>query len=288
MPLLELQDVSITLEGKAIVQEANMQIFPRELVALCGPSGVGKSTLLQAIAHLLPDSAYETEPSHQSIGHKITSWLTGESAWNSSRPSAFKVRGKMLFCGQDLGESSASSWQRLRGVELGFMMQNAAENFDERKSVISHFVEAVHAHEPDAKVADISERALKLLYRMHFAYPERILKQYSYEFSQGMCQRLALALALILRPKLLLADEFTSALDLCTKLNVLSLIKELQEEMGFAMLFITHSVQEANFLSDRIYMLQGGRLSMQPQQRPEPARAASVSQIGARGGAHDQ
>ena len=81
-----------------------------------------------------------------------------------------------------------------------------------------------------------------------------------------MCQRLALALTLILRPQQILADEFTSALDLYTRLVVLRLIKELQHELGFALLFITHYPQEASFMANRIYSLHQGKLSVSNSQ----------------------
>lgn len=278
-PLLQLKDVSISIGEQPLLSHVNLHVNAGESVALCGPSGTGKSTLLKAIAHLLPvePPAKTATPSDskllQRLGHLTAWWRWGQ--WGHSgleRPHAltlepramrrFTVTGQMLLAQQELSTLNARQWQQIRGKQLGFMMQSAGENFDERQNVMRHFIEAVHAHDKSVPVHTIKEEALRLLYHMHFAYPERILNQYSYEFSLGMCQRLALALTLILKPQLILADEFTSALDICTRVEVLRLIKELQRTYDFALLFITHSSQEAKFMANRIYTLAQGQVSV--------------------------
>ena len=185
-PLLELTNVGISLAGQPLLTHVNLTVNAGEAVALCGTSGRGKSTLLKAICGLLPKS--------------------------------FAQSGQILFQGTDLSTLSAKQWQQLRGPGMALMGQNVSENFDERASVLSHFVEAVHAHDKKRSRESIKAQALELLYRLELAYPERILNQKSYEFSQGMSQRIVLALTLMLRPQLILADEFTSALDLSTRL----------------------------------------------------------------------
>ncbi len=222
-PLLELRDVGISLTGQPLLTHVNLTVNAGEAVALCGTSGRGKSTLLKAICGLLPKS--------------------------------FVRSGQILFQGTDLSTLSAKQWQQLRGPGMALMGQNVSENFDERASVLSHFVEAVHAHDKKRTRESIKAQALELLYRLELAYPERILSQKSYEFSQGMSQRIALALTLMLRPQLILADEFTSALDLSTRLAVLTELKTLQAEFGFALLFVTHHPDEASFMAQRRYDL---------------------------------
>lgn len=222
-PLLELTDVGISLGAQPLLSHVNLTVNTGEAVALCGTSGRGKSTLLKAICGLLPKN--------------------------------FHTSGSICFHGTDLNTLTPKQWQKLRGPGIALMGQNVSENFDERVSVLSHFIEAVRAHDHGRSRDSIKAQALELLYRLELAYPERILSQKSYEFSQGMCQRVALALTLMLRPHLILADEFTSALDLSTRLAVLTELKALQAEFGFALLFVTHHPDEAHFMAQRRYDL---------------------------------
>lgn len=228
-PLLALQQVGITLHGTSLLHSVQLTVAPGEAVALCGSSGQGKSTLLKAICGLLPHG--------------------------------YEVTGTLRFAGHDLTHLSSAQWRALRGPGIALMGQNVSENFDERHTLGSHFIEAVQAHDPKRPRAVIKEQALELLYRLELAYPERIWRQRSSEFSQGMCQRIALALTLMLQPQLILADEFTSALDLNTRLTVLTELKALQAELGFALLFVTHHPDEARFMAQRRYELSHGTLT---------------------------
>ena len=237
-PLLQLTAMSISTNEQVLMHDVTLTVHAGESVALQGTSGLGKSTLLKAICGLLPQQR-------------------------------FTVAGHMKFLGRDLRHLTPKQWRALRGPGLALMGQNISENFDERQKLLSHFIEAVRAHEPGRSKADITHAALDLLYRLELAYPERILHQYSYEFSLGMSQRVALALTLILKPKLILADEFTSALDLNTRLAVLTELKALQQELGFALLFVTHHPDEAHFMAQRSYILHDGTITPQPTTPPE-------------------
>lgn len=237
-PLLQLTAMSISTNEQVLMHDVTLTVHAGESVALRGTSGLGKSTLLKAICGLLPQQR-------------------------------FTVAGHMKFLGRDLRHLTPKQWRALRGPGLALMGQNISENFDERQKLLSHFIEAVRAHEPGRSKADITHAALDLLYRLELAYPERILHQYSYEFSLGMSQRVALALTLILKPKLILADEFTSALDLNTRLAVLTELKALQQELGFALLFVTHHPDEAHFMAQRSYILHDGTITPQPTTPPE-------------------
>lgn len=294
--LLQLKDVTISIGEQILLSHINLHVNAGESVAICGHSGAGKSTLLKAIAHLLPVMPQTKMTDTSANGFTITNnplrnlwrfvsfWRSRYSGleWpNSITPDphatrCFTVTGQMLFNQQELSRLNARQWQQIRGKQLGFMMQSAGENFDERQNVMRHFIEAVHAHDKSVPVRTIKEEALRLIYHMHFAYPERILNQYSYEFSLGMSQRLALALTLILKPQLILADEFTSALDICTRIEVLRLIKELQRTYNFALLFITHSAQEAQFMANRIYTIEKGKVSAK-EAHPTPLPESKIA-----------
>ncbi len=250
-PLLQLRHVTIKLNDMVLLRDINLHVAEKETVALMGVSGCGKSTLLKAIMQLLPTAKSQT-------------LLTTDTA---ALPQ-YHIAGSMRFYGQELTALSDHAWQEIRGKQIGMVIQNAPDNFDERKMIMQHFYEAVAAHKKKLfhhlskyEKQEVADEAYRILYSLRMPYPERIRHMYSYEFSVGTLQRIALALCLILQPQLILADEFTSALDLYTRLEVLQQLKQLQEEMGFGLLFITHYPDEAAFMAERTYTIDQGTIS---------------------------
>lgn len=221
--LLQINNLTIAGKDKVFVKNAALSLDQGECIALTGPSGSGKTTLLKAICHLLTQD--------------------------------FTVSGKICFLGNDIGNLTLRQLNKYFGSEISMILQNPADNFDDRKSILSHFEESMHASSPKAK-EEVRQLAVDLLYKMQLAYPQNLLKRRSFELSQGMCQRVILALILMQHPKLILADEFTCSLDIITRVQILQLLKKLHKEMGFALLFITHNEDEARFLAERTYHLE--------------------------------
>ena len=226
-PLLQINNLTITCKDKVFVKNACLSLEQSECIALTGPSGSGKTTLLKAICHLLPQN--------------------------------FTVSGQICFKGQDISDLNLRKLNQYLGSGLTMILQNPADNFDDRKSILSHFEEAMQASSKEAK-EEVKRLAVDLLYKMQLAYPQNLLKRRSFELSQGMCQRVILALTLMQRPKLILADEFTCSLDIITRVQILQLLKNLHQEMGFALFFITHNDDEARFLADRGFHLENAIL----------------------------
>ena len=226
-PLLQINDLTISCKDKLLVKNAGLCLNQGECIALTGPSGSGKTTLLKAICHILPQS--------------------------------FTVSGKICFLKNDISKLNLWELNKYLGTGITMILQNPADNFDDRKSILSHFEEAMHASSLKAK-EEVKRLAVDLLYKMQLAYPQNLLKRRSFELSQGMCQRVILALTLMQRPKLILADEFTCSLDIITRVQILQLLNNLHQEMGFGLLFITHNKDDARFLADRTYHLEHATL----------------------------
>lgn len=225
--LLQIDKLSVKTRDKVFIQDACLTINQGESVALTGASGCGKSTLFKAICRLLP--------------------------------SNYSISGTTVFAGTDISKLNLRQLRKFFGSGFTMILQDPEENFDDRKSILSHFEEAAHAAGLyDKKV--IKDKAVELLYKMQLAYPQNLLKRRSCELSRGMCQRVILGLTLMQKPKLILADEFTCSLDLITRVQILKLLKELQQEQGFALFFITHNEDEARFLSSSAYHLENSIL----------------------------
>ena len=225
--LLQINNLSITNGDRIFVKNANLVLKQGDCTALTGPSSVGKSTLFKAVCHLLPCD--------------------------------FSVSGDIYFDSQNISMLNLKQLRSYFGSGFTLILQNPQENFDDRKNILSHFEEAMRATSKESKLK-VKELAVNLLYKMQLAYPQNLLKRRAFELSQGMAQRVILALALLQQPKLILADEFTCSLDVITRIQILQLIKNLQREMGFSLFFITHNEDEVKFLNAACYHLENGTL----------------------------
>ncbi|GIQ67828.1 ABC transporter ATP-binding protein [Xylanibacillus composti] len=224
--------VSYRHQGQSVPVLRNFSLALRkgEIVTVLGESGSGKSTMAKAVTGLLP-------------------------------PSAHVAGGTLAVGGDVIANLSAGSipWERIRGTEVALLFQDARQALNPVMTIRQHFREALlhHRRAPAHEVATISSR---LLGKLGFADPAAVLASYPFQLSGGMCQRVCLALALCLEPKVLIADEPTSALDTVSQREVLALLKHAQEEFGLAVLMITHDLEVAGAISDRIIVLHKGEL----------------------------
>ena len=230
-PLVRAEDVTVRFESRdATVQAVNSVSFtldPGEVLCILGESGSGKSVTLRALMRLLP-------------------------------PRRSVLSGRIEIGGHDVLAMSERALADLRGTEVGMIFQEPMVAFDPVYSVGRQITETIVRHEGGSR-EEARRRALDLLERVRIPSPARRLRAYPHELSGGMRQRAMIALALSCRPSLLLADEPTTALDATVQIQILLLLRELQRELGMAVIFVTHDVGVAVEIADRIAVMYGGR-----------------------------
>ena len=150
--------------------------------------------------------------------------------------------------------------RRLRGNEIAMVFQNAALAGNPMKRVRHQFYETVASHYGKVSKQECYAKGEELLRTLHFSDPKRVMKSYPFELSGGMNQRVALAVAMVNHPKLMLADEPTSALDVTVQAQVVKRMKELRDQFGTAMLVVTHNMGVVAQLCDLVGVMYGGRI----------------------------
>jgi peptide/nickel transport system ATP-binding protein len=206
--------------------DVSLSIAPNEILCIVGESGSGKSIMANAIMRLLPDS------------------VTVEN-------------GRILFEGRDLCTTPAAEMRRIRGAEIAMIFQEPMTALNPLRTIGDQIGEMLEIHTELSK-ADIRARVLALLSDVHIPDPKATAKAYPHELSGGQRQRGMIAMALALDPKLLIADEPTTALDVTTQAQILKLIRELQARRKTAVLFITHDFGVVAEIADRVVVMQHG------------------------------
>ena len=210
----------------AALREISLAVAPGESMGIVGESGCGKSTLLKAITGVMP-------------------------------PNALIRRGAIRFQGQDLVQAGPATWRRARWSGIAMVAQSALNALNPVKRVSAQIAEAILAHEdwPREKIRS----RIRELFEMVGVDPARI-DDFPHQFSGGMRQRVLIAMALALRPPVLLADEPTTALDVIVQDQIFRRIKALQGELGFAMLLVTHDLGLVIENCERITVMYGGMI----------------------------
>ncbi|HZC74924.1 MAG TPA: ABC transporter ATP-binding protein [Gaiellaceae bacterium] len=208
------------------VDDVSLEIGEGEVVGLVGESGCGKSTLGRGILGLLPEGA--------------------------------RADGEVLYGGRNLVGLSPRELRRLRGPDLGLVFQEPMTRLNPLSRISEHFRETLKQHEPNLSDADMRRRSLETLGRM--GIPPTRFDQYPHEFSGGMRQRIMIALALVLRPKLLVADEPTTSLDVIVEGQILALLADLKRSFGTALLLITHNLGIVAESCDRMAVMYAGNI----------------------------
>ncbi len=231
-PLVDIRDLSVSFTGgRAPVQAVSgvsLQVRRGETVALIGESGSGKSVTLRTLLMLHP--ARRT-----------------------------RLGGQVRVAGHEVLTMSEGALADYRGKVASMIFQEPLLALDPVYTVGAQIVESIRRHEA-VSPAEAQARALQLFERVRIPSPERRLAAYPHEMSGGMRQRAMIALGLANNPQLLLADEPTTALDATVQIQVLILLRELQQELGLGIVFVTHDIGAALEVADRIAVMYAGRI----------------------------
>lgn len=232
-PLLNVKNLKVSFQtylGEInAVRDISFEVYPGETVAIVGESGCGKSVTAQAIMGLI------TSPP----GH-----ISG---------------GKILFGGDDLLKKSRNEMRRIRGKEMGMIFQDPMTSLNPTMRVGKQIMEGLRKHHSLSK-HDAYKRAIEMLRLVRISNPEKRIEQYPHEFSGGMRQRAMIAISLACGPKLLFADEPTTALDVTIQAQILELMKSIQEKTQTSIVLITHDLGIVAGMCDRVLVMYGGQI----------------------------
>ncbi len=230
-PLVSVQNLNVHFTGhrKAhALSDVSFELAQGEVLGLLGESGSGKSVTLRTLLRLHPERTTQ-------------------------------VTGQVTVAGHDVLGLQGRALDAYRGGVASMVFQEPGLAFDPVYTIGQQMVEAIQAHDGvDRKTAQ--HQALQMLERVQIPQARRRLDAYPHELSGGMRQRAMIALALVCRPQLLLADEPTTALDATVQIQILLLLRELQQETGMSVIFVTHDIGAAIEVADRIAVMYAGRV----------------------------
>lgn len=231
--LLRVEHLSVGIQshmGKVqAVRDVSFSLHPGEVLAIVGESGCGKSMLCKAIMKLLPKSA------------KIEA-------------------GKVFANGADITDYSEKEMRKLRGKLFSFVFQDPMTALNPTIPIGKQIAEAIRIHEPKLPQEEVYRRVLHLMELVGIQSPEERYKLYPYNFSGGMRQRSVMAIALAANPRILLADEPTTALDVTIQAQILDLLKEIQEKLGTATILVSHDLGVVARAADRVAIMYAGKI----------------------------
>ncbi len=233
-PILSVRDVKVHFQVKSsnawpwtpkktlkAVDGVSFDLYAGETLGVVGESGCGKSTLARAILNLHPAKS-----------------------------------GEIVWMGKDLRKGSDKDWLAVR-KDIQMIFQDPLASLNPRMNIGQIIGEPLREHGPELSAAEVDKRVRAMMGKVGLR--EQMINRYPHEFSGGQCQRIGIARALILEPKLIICDEPVSALDVSIQAQIINLLKDLQREMGLALIFIAHDLAVVKHISDRILVMYLGR-----------------------------
>ncbi|MDD2458086.1 MAG: ABC transporter ATP-binding protein [Eubacteriales bacterium] len=226
--LLDIEHVFVKYPcGKDVLWDVSLRLQEKEILCVIGESGSGKSTLLQAILRM---------------------------------PGKVEItQGAIQFAGQDLCALEGEALRKVRGTGIGMVFQEPGASLNPIRKIGVQFYETLRAHGRISR-RQADEKARNLLSVLDLADPERILRSCPVQLSGGMNQRVAIALAMALKPAVLLADEPTSALDVTVQAQIVAELKNLRAQFGTSILVVTHNLGVVAKLADTVAVMVGGQV----------------------------
>ncbi|MBE7145900.1 ABC transporter ATP-binding protein, partial [Bacillus paranthracis] len=231
--LLEVKDLQVSFDTHAgevqAVRGVTFDLKKGETLAIVGESGSGKSVTSKALMGLIPNP-----------------------------PGRIK-NGEIVFEGRDLTKLTEKEMQQVRGKDIAMIFQDPMTSLNPTMTIGNQIMEGLIKHQGMSK-ADARKVALELIDLVGIPNPEARLKQYPHQFSGGMRQRVVIAMALACNPKLLIADEPTTALDVTIQAQILELMKDIQQKTEAAIIFITHDLGVVANVADRVAVMYAGKV----------------------------
>lgn len=231
--LLEVKNLSVSFQtffGEVeAVRDISFHVGKSETVAIVGESGCGKSVTANSIVQLLP------------------------------MPPAFFKSGEIIFNGENLLEKTDKEMEKIRGNEISMIFQDPMTSLNPTMRIGKQIVEGLVSHRKLPK-NEARKKAIEMLDLVAVPEPEKRINQYPHEFSGGMRQRVMIALAMISTPRLLIADEPTTALDVTVQAQILELMKEIQKKLNMSIILITHDLGVVADMSDRVIVMYAGQI----------------------------
>lgn len=223
--MLEINNLTVTYGDFKIITEVSFTVKPGEIVCIAGESGCGKSTLIKAVLGIKQLGAFITE-------------------------------GSIILDGRDITRLGVEERRQILGTQIGYVPQNTRGSFNNIRSYDVQYQETMRSH---GRKFDRKE-AIKLFDRLNFPDSDKLLWYQPWEMSGGMNQRMAIAMAVLLGPKLMLCDEATSVLDVTSQKEVIEELAKLRNELGWSILFITHNLGVASHIADKLGVMYAGRM----------------------------
>lgn len=226
--LLAIENLTIEYDNRVVLDNISMNLNNKEIISVVGESGSGKTTLIRKIICLLPANART-------------------------------ISGRINFNGKDLMDLKMEEWRNFRGNEISMIFQNPGSYLNPLLKIGKQFMETIQNHKSVSK-AQAQIIARDTLKKMNFKEVDRIMTSYPFELSGGMKQRVSIAMAVAMHPKLILADEPTSALDVVTQVKIIDELMRLREKYDVSIIFVTHNIGLAAYIGDKILVMNQGQI----------------------------
>jgi ABC-type dipeptide/oligopeptide/nickel transport system ATPase component len=233
--VLEVNNCTIVFPSEsggavAAPSDFSLSVREREILGLTGPSGCGKTALGTALLGILE------RPGRVACGSAVYSFRDGGAA--------------------DIFALPEQKLRKLRGRELGMVFQDPVAALNPSRKISAQFLDVLRTHDRALTRAQRLNAAREMLERMMFAEPDRVMDSYPFELSGGMCQRAVIALALMPRPRLLIADEPTTALDTKNQAQILRLLRELRDSLDMSIILISHDMDVVSAIADTVVRME--------------------------------
>lgn len=227
MPILSVKNLVVSFGDRFVVHGISFNLLPKKITTLVGQSGSGKSVTALAIAGLLFKA---------------------------------KTSGEVIFAEKNLLKLDEKNWCKIRGKEIGFVFQDPNTSLNPLHKIGNQIAEAITIHEPKISKKNLEDRVAKLLKMVELESLKSRLNDYPHQLSGGQKQRVMIAIALANNPKILIADEPTTALDSAVRDEILALIQHLKNQLNLAVLFITHDLQVVKKIADEVLVMNLGEI----------------------------